>query len=44
MTDIRSDLENCYIPGIQIETFTSSVDFIEKVESYLANPYKRKLR
>ena len=29
MTDIRSDLEKCYIPG-QIETFTSSADFIEK--------------
>lgn len=42
MTDIRSDLENCYIPGVQIETFTSSVDFIEKAEIYLANPEKRK--
>ncbi|MED2754027.1 DUF3880 domain-containing protein [Bacillus thuringiensis] len=42
MTDIRSDLENCYIPGVQIETFTSSTDFIEKAEIYLANPEKRK--
>ncbi|MED3397390.1 glycosyltransferase [Bacillus wiedmannii] len=42
MTDIRSDLEKCYIPGVQIETFTSSVDFIEKAERYLANPAQRK--
>ncbi|MFB5562312.1 glycosyltransferase [Bacillus cereus] len=42
MTDIRSDLENCYIPGVQIETFTSSADFIEKAEIYLANREKRK--
>ncbi|MEC0014521.1 glycosyltransferase, partial [Bacillus cereus] len=42
MTDIRSDLEKCYMPGVQIETFTSSVDFIEKAESYLENPDKRK--
>ncbi|MEX5518360.1 CgeB family protein [Bacillus cereus] len=42
MTDIRSDLEKCYIPGVQIETFTSSADFIEKAEIYLANPEKRK--
>ncbi|PDZ69586.1 spore maturation protein [Bacillus cereus] len=41
MTDIRSDLEKCYIPGVQIETFTSSVDFIEKAERYLANPAQR---
>ncbi|WP_439876788.1 glycosyltransferase family protein (plasmid) [Bacillus mycoides] len=45
MTDIRSDLENCYIPGVQIETFTSSVDFIEKAENYLVNlDKKRKLQ
>ncbi|EEL71220.1 CgeB family protein [Bacillus cereus] len=42
MTDIRSDLEKCYIPGVQIETFTSAVDFIEKAERYLSNPAQRK--
>jgi spore maturation protein CgeB len=42
MTDIRSDLEKCYIPGVQIETFTSPIDFIEKAERYLANPAQRK--
>ncbi|WP_226603063.1 CgeB family protein [Bacillus cereus] len=42
MTDIRSDLEKCYIPGGQIETFTSPIDFIEKAERYLANPAQRK--
>ena len=42
MTDIRSDLEKCYIPGVQIETFTSSADFIEKAEIYLANPEKER--
>lgn len=42
MTDIRSDLEKCYIPGVQIETFTSPDDFIEKAERYLMNPEQRK--
>ncbi|MES5954583.1 DUF3880 domain-containing protein [Bacillus fungorum] len=42
MTDIRADLETCYIPGGQIETFTSSIDFIEKAERYLTNPAQRK--
>ncbi|PHG57788.1 CgeB family protein [Bacillus toyonensis] len=42
MTDMRSNLESCYLSGIQIETFTSSIDFIEKAENYLANPDKRK--
>lgn len=41
ITDIRADLEECYIPGVQIETFTSSIDFIEKAEKYLTNPAQR---
>ncbi|GAB6439420.1 glycosyltransferase [Bacillus luti] len=41
ITDIRADLEKCYIPGVQIETFTSSIDFIEKAEKYLTNPAQR---
>lgn len=37
MTDWRSDLEQYFIPGEEIETFQDTKEFIEKCEFYLEN-------
>lgn len=41
LTDIRVDISKHYIPGGGIETFCSSLEFIEKAEYYLENVEER---
>ena len=43
ITDIRADLEKCYIPGVQIETFTSSIDFIESRKIFNESSARNKI-
>lgn len=41
LTDVRSDLSRFYTPGVEIETFETHSDMIDKIEYYLANEDKR---
>ncbi|AHX21796.1 glycosyltransferase [Bacillus cereus] len=41
ITDIRADISKHYIPGVEIETFCSPLEFIEKAEYYLKNVEER---
>ncbi len=42
LTDIRPDVGKHYIPGVEIETFNSASEFIEKAEYYLEHVQERK--
>lgn len=42
LTDIREDLVHHYIPGKEIETFSTTREFVEKCEYYLKQEEKRK--
>lgn len=42
LTDIRQDLNEFYIPGSEIETYTSAQEWIEKVEYYLNHEDRRR--
>ena len=41
LTDVKSDLNRLYIPGYNIETFTSQKEFMEKIDYYLQNEDER---
>ena len=41
LTDIRTDLTKFYIPGVEIETYTSKEELIEKVNYYLQHDEAR---
>ncbi|TKH09471.1 spore maturation protein, partial [Bacillus wiedmannii] len=42
LTDIRPDVSKHYIPGVEIATFYSAPDFIQKAEYYLEHVQERK--
>lgn len=42
LTDIRPDVAKHYIPGVEIETFYSAPEFIQKAEYYLEHVQERK--
>ncbi|MFS1512906.1 glycosyltransferase [Chengkuizengella sp. SCS-71B] len=42
LTDYREELENVYIPGKDIGTYTSPVDLIQKIDYYLSHSFERK--
>lgn len=42
LTDTRSDLIRFYTPGVEIETYESPTEMIEKIEYYMANEVKRR--
>ncbi|MBA4494333.1 DUF3880 domain-containing protein [Paenactinomyces guangxiensis] len=42
LTDVRQDLSEFYTPGVEIESFTSINEFIQKVDYYLRNDNERK--
>ena len=42
LTDIRPDISKHYIPGVEIETFNSAPEFIQKAEYYLEHVQERK--
>ncbi|MED0875637.1 CgeB family protein [Bacillus mobilis] len=42
LTDIRPDVAKHYIPGVEIETFNSASEFIQKAEYYLEHIQERK--
>lgn len=42
LTDIRPDVAKHYIPGVEIETFNSASEFIQKAEYYLEHVQERK--
>lgn len=42
LTDIRPDVAKHYIPGVEIETFNSAREFIQKAEYYLEHVQERK--
>ncbi|MGG5737847.1 MULTISPECIES: CgeB family protein [Bacillus cereus group] len=42
LTDIRPDVSKHYIPGVEIETFNSASEFIQKAEYYLEHVQERK--
>ncbi|HDR7277669.1 TPA: glycosyltransferase, partial [Bacillus paranthracis] len=42
LTDIRPDVGKHYIPGVEIETFNSASEFIQKAEYYLEHVQERK--
>lgn len=42
LTDIRPDVAKHYIPGVEIETFNSAPEFIQKAEYYLEHVQERK--
>lgn len=41
-TDAREDLSRFYTPGIEIETFTSASELMDKIEYYLTHEDKRR--
>lgn len=41
ITDIRQDLTNFYVPGKEIETYSSERELIDKINHYLANEDQR---
>ena len=41
LTDIREDLAKHYTPGIEIETYTSQEELLEKIDYYLAHEEER---
>lgn len=41
MVDARDDLASFYIPGVEIETFTSPQELLEKVDFYLTHEKER---
>ena len=43
LTDIRPDVAKHYIPGVEIETFNSASEFIQK-QSIIWNMYKKRKR
>ncbi|MEK5477622.1 glycosyltransferase [Paenibacillus sp. FSL R5-0407] len=42
IVDIRSDIVNFYTPGVEIETFSSSSELIEKIDYYLSHEKERR--
>ena len=42
LTDIRDDLANHYIPGVEIETYSSQQELVDKVEYYLTHEAERR--
>lgn len=42
LTDVRSDLGSLYTPGVEIVTYQSPSDFVEKMNYYLRNEHKRR--
>lgn len=42
LTDVRQDLERCYTPGVEIATYGSGNDLVEKLEYYLEHEEERK--
>ena len=42
LTDIREDLTKFYTPGIEIETYASTEELLEKINFYLVHEEKRK--
>lgn len=42
LTDVREDLESLYTPGRDIETFSSTQEFVGKINYYLRNERKRR--
>lgn len=42
LTDARADLSRFYTPGVEIETYETAAEMMDKIEYYLANENKRR--